>query len=139
MSDSEEAREAAKSKPPKSLSDPLSGTRDIPKIPLSKAKTDASKLSASASGGSGGSKVSGSSGGGLGGSSGSSMSSPPFVPGPPADRDDADPEDAVGMRKALRQMGIRPPRAFDPKKDRNFESWLTRIVSLRGNQMPCGG
>ena len=68
------------------------------------------------SGGSGLSKDSGSSGGGMSGSSGSSMSSPPVVPGPPADRDDADPEDAVGMRKALRQMGIRPPRAFDPKK-----------------------
>ena len=68
------------------------------------------------SGGSGGSKDSGSSGGGMSGSSGSGMSNPPVVPGPPADRDDADPEDAVGMRKALRQMGIRPPRAFDPKK-----------------------
>ena len=116
MSDHEEAGETGKSKPPKSLSDPLSGTRDIPRTPLSKAKADASKLSASAGGGSGGSKDSGSSGGGMSGSSGSSMSSPPVVPGPPADRDDADPEDAVGMRKALRQMGIRPPRAFDPKK-----------------------
>ena len=24
-------------------------------------------------------------------------------------------------------MGIRPPRPVDPKKDRNFESWLHRI------------
>ena len=24
-------------------------------------------------------------------------------------------------------MGIRPPRPFDPKKYRNFESWLNRI------------
>ena len=31
------------------------------------------------------------------------------------------------MKRSLRQMGISPPRPFDPKKDRNFESWLNRI------------
>ena len=31
------------------------------------------------------------------------------------------------MKRSLRQMGIRPARSFDPKKDRNFESWLNHI------------
>ena len=43
------------------------------------------------------------------------------------DWEEDDPQDAEGMKRSLRQMGIRPPRPFDPKKDRNFESWLERI------------
>ena len=72
------------------------------------------------SGGAGSSKESGGSGGSLGATSGSSMSNPPLVADVHTDRDDADPEGAVGLRKSFRQMGIRPPRAFDPKTDRNF-------------------
>ena len=104
MSDSEEAREAAKSKPPKSISDPLSGTRDLSRTPP-KPKLDSSKHPASAGG---------ASASGLGATLGAGMSNPAVVPDAHADRDNADPDDAVGMRKALRQMGIRPPRPFDP-------------------------
>ena len=28
--------------------------------------------------------------------------------------------------KALRRMGIKAPKHFDPKRDRNFETWLKR-------------
>ena len=47
------------------------------------------------------------------------------VPNP--DREENGPQDAEGMKRSLRQMGICPPRPFDPKKDMNFESWLNRI------------
>ena len=57
------------------------------------------------------------------GASHSSSVSPPLVPMP----EEEDPQDAEGMKRSLRKMGIRPPRPFDPKKDRNFESWLNRI------------
>ena len=30
------------------------------------------------------------------------------------------------LLKALRRMGIRAPKQFDPKRDKNFESWLER-------------
>ena len=32
------------------------------------------------------------------------------------DREEDDPQDAEGMKRSLRQMGIRSPRPFDPKK-----------------------
>ena len=32
------------------------------------------------------------------------------------DREEDDSQDAEGMKWSLRQMGIRPPRLFDPKK-----------------------
>ena len=41
--------------------------------------------------------------------------------------EEEDPQDAHGMKRSLRQMGIRPPRPFDPKTDRNFKSLLNRI------------
>ena len=56
-------------------------------------------------GGAGSSKESGSSGVGLGATSGSGMSNTAVVPDARADRDDANPEDAVGMRKALKADG----------------------------------
>ena len=43
------------------------------------------------------------------------------------DREEDDPQDAVRMKRSVRQMEIRPPRPFDPKKDRNFGSLLERI------------
>ena len=43
------------------------------------------------------------------------------------DREEDDSQDVEGIERSLRQMGIRPPRPFDPKKDRNFESWLNQI------------
>ena len=46
---------------------------------------------------------------------------------PPQDSEDEDPQEREGMKRSLRQIGIRPPRPFDPKKDRNFESWINRI------------
>ena len=32
-----------------------------------------------------------------------------------------------GLIKALRRMGIKAPKHFDPKSDKNFETWLERI------------
>ena len=32
----------------------------------------------------------------------------------------------ISLVKSLRKMGIKPPKHFDPKKDRNFETWLER-------------
>ena len=40
---------------------------------------------------------------------------------PVFDRDEDEAQDDEGMKRSLRQMGIRLPRPFDPKKDRNFE------------------
>ena len=48
----------------------------------------------------------------------SSTVSPPLVPMP----EEENPQDAEGMKRSLRQMGIRPPCPFDPKTDCNFES-----------------
>ena len=36
-------------------------------------------------------------------------------------------EKEISLVKSLRKMGIKPPKHFDPKKDRNFETWLERI------------
>ena len=49
--------------------------------------------------------------------SGLSRTGPPslgVVPNP--EREEDDPQDAEGMKWSLRQMGIRPPRPFDPKQ-----------------------
>ena len=46
---------------------------------------------------------------------------------PLLDRDEDEIQDDEGMKRSLRQMGISSPRPFDPKNDRNFESWLNRI------------
>ena len=46
---------------------------------------------------------------------------------PLLDRDDDEIQDDEGMKRSLRQMCICPPRPFDPKNDRNFESWLNQI------------
>ena len=35
---------------------------------------------------------------------------------PVSDRDEDEIQDDEGMKQSLRQMGIRPPRPFDPKK-----------------------
>ena len=43
-----------------------------------------------------------------------------------ANGSEADSSDEEGMVKAMRKMGIRAPRPFDPKKDKNFENWLDR-------------
>ena len=45
---------------------------------------------------------------------------------PVPDRDEDETQDDEGMKRSLRQIGIRPFRPFDPK-NRNFESWLNRI------------
>ena len=46
---------------------------------------------------------------------------------PVTDRDEDETQDDEGIKRSLRQMDIRPPRPFDPKKNRSFESWLNRI------------
>ena len=38
------------------------------------------------------------------------------------DRDQDDEEEREGLVKALRRMGIRAPKPFDPKRDRKFET-----------------
>ena len=35
--------------------------------------------------------------------------------------------EADSMVQALGRLGIRPPRPFDPRRDKNFDSWLSRI------------
>ena len=57
------------------------------------------------------------------GGSHSSSISPSLVPM----QEEEDPQDTEGMKRSLRNMGIRPLRPFDPKNDLNFESWLNRI------------
>ena len=44
------------------------------------------------------------------------------------DEDDVEEEEQAdeSLLKALRRMGIRAPKQFDPKRDKNFESWLER-------------
>ena len=42
------------------------------------------------------------------------------------DREADDEEEREGLVKALRRMGIRAPKPFDPKRDRKFETWLDR-------------
>ena len=32
----------------------------------------------------------------------------------------------LSLVKSLRKMGIEPPKPFDPKKDRNLETWLEK-------------
>ena len=59
-------------------------------------------------------------------SSGSGSTSVIANPNAAANALHSDDSDEEGMVKALRRMGIRSPRPFDPKKDRNFENWLDR-------------
>ena len=35
-----------------------------------------------------------------------------------------DPEEMI---RTLSKIGVRPPRPFNPKKDKNFDNWLSRI------------
>ena len=42
------------------------------------------------------------------------------------DREQDDEEEREGLVKALRRMGIRAPKPFDPRRDRKFETWLNR-------------
>ena len=42
------------------------------------------------------------------------------------DREANDEDEREGLVKALRRMGIRAPKPFDPKRDRKFETWLDR-------------
>ena len=61
-------------------------------------------------------------------SSSSALTNPSSLSSPLAsDWENNDPQDAAGMKQFLRQIKIRPPRLFDPTKDRNFKSWLERI------------
>ena len=46
---------------------------------------------------------------------------------PVLDRDEDEIQDDAGMKRSLRQMGIRFPRPFDPKQNCNFECWINRI------------